>query len=203
MLIAPPFYWGVNAVSSAFAGSIRTRPETAKRLLVDLCTSLAEDGLSRQYLINHHGDQAHLEMVHAALAEVRAAGHTSVHWAEHADIPHRLNADPTDPAWVLTERGDGYVAPGPGGLLNVHATGSETVLIARYFGGLVNHDRLGELEPCAGTPADLARWRRGGEHARQVTPDGYFGDPWPADRATWGHYERTASALADAIAAHH
>lgn len=110
----------------------------------------------------------------AGAREVRGAGHTSEPRAGHADIPVRLNADLTDPAWVLTQRGDGYLAPGPGELLNVYATGSKTVLIARCVGGLVDHDQLGELEPCAGTPAD---------------------------RAARGHYERTASALADAIAA--
>lgn len=203
VLIAPPFYWGVNVVSSAFAGSIRTRPETARNLLVDLCTSLAEDGLGRQYLVNHHGDQAHLRMIHEALTEVRAAGHTSVHWAEHASTVARLGADPAEPIWVTPAESEGYTAgSGSGGLLNIHATGSETVLIARYFSGLVDHDELEHLEPAAGTPADLAEWRRGGEHARRVTPDGYFGDPWPSERSTWQFYERTADALAAAIGDH-
>jgi creatinine amidohydrolase len=201
ILIAPPFYWGVNVVSSAFAGSIRTRPETARNLLVDLCTSLAEDGLCRQYLVNHHGDQAHLRMIHDAVTEIRAAGHTGVHWLEHASTVARLGADPAEPTWVTPVESDGYTT-GSGGLLNIHATGSETVLIARYFSGLVEYDQLERLEPSAGTPADLEEWRKGGEHARRVTPDGYFGDPWLADRRTWQFYERTADALAGAIADH-
>jgi creatinine amidohydrolase len=201
ILIAPPFYWGVNAVSSAFPGSIRTRPETARALLTDLCTSLAQDGLDRQFIVNHHGDRAHLRMLYETIGALREGGHTTVHWVEHPGTPARLDADPTDPLWLIAPGSPGYVHS-PQGRLNVHATGSETTLVARYLPELLRFDELAGLAPTELTAADLDEWRRGGEYARRVTPQGYFGDPWSTDLDCWRFYERVTDAMSEAIAAH-
>ena len=40
VLIAPPLFWGVNHVSASFAGTFRTRPETAAALHDDVLDSL-------------------------------------------------------------------------------------------------------------------------------------------------------------------
>ena len=40
---------------------------------------------------------------------------------------------------------------------------------------------------------DLAEWRKGGEHARRVTPQGYFGAPSPRDPFLWRFHQRMAA----------
>ena len=62
-LIAPPVFWGINQVSSAFPGTFRTRPETAVALHTDILDSLATNGFDRIFVINHQGDIAHNQML--------------------------------------------------------------------------------------------------------------------------------------------
>jgi creatinine amidohydrolase len=48
---------------------------------------------------------------------------------------------------------------------------------------VVRDDLLGGLAATNFGPADLAEWRKGGEHALRKTPHGYLGDPAAASRA--------------------
>jgi creatinine amidohydrolase len=58
------------------------------------------------------------------------------------------------------------------------------------------------LPPTNLGPEDLAEWRKGRDHARRKTPDGYFGDPAAAspDQGL-AMLEKEAGLVADAIAA--
>ena len=71
--------------------------------------------------------------------------------------------------------------------------------MTRWFPELVNYDALRDLEPTNLTLADLTEWRRGGEHTRRVTPNGYFGNPRPADPDLWRIYQYRAAGMADAV----
>jgi len=62
-LIAPPYFWGINAVLSAFTGSFRIRAETAAALLTDIIDSLSGDGFKEVLVVSHHGDRAHNDMI--------------------------------------------------------------------------------------------------------------------------------------------
>ena len=44
VIVAPPFYWGVCQSTDGFIGSFKIRKETAKALLYDILTSLAQFG---------------------------------------------------------------------------------------------------------------------------------------------------------------
>ena len=65
---------------------------------------------------------------------------------------------------------------------------------------VVRRDRIADLPPTNLTADDLAEWRKGHDHARRVTPDGYLGDPASAD-ADRGRadLDRDARAIAEAI----
>jgi creatinine amidohydrolase len=56
VLIAPPYYYGVNTTTAMFPGSINIKPETMKALLVEILQNYAAWGLRRQFIVNHHGD---------------------------------------------------------------------------------------------------------------------------------------------------
>ena len=47
---------------------------------------------------------------------------------------------------------------------------------------------------------DLERWHKGGEEAKAVTPDGYFGAPNPIDPDLRRHFDLTARVTAKALA---
>lgn len=188
-LIAPPMYWGVNHVSSAFAGTFRTRPEVFAQVLSDGLDSLATDGFRDVVLVNHHGDAAH----NRVLLDV-ASGRDGVRFADSGTMIERLGRSP---AWLRYEVDLSGIPHS--GVLGVHAEETETALIARWHPELVRYDELSRLSPTELSREDLEKWRRGGEHARRVTPQGYFGAPAPAGYDAWRVYERRGRALGEAI----
>src|SRR5688572_8016512 len=59
LIIAPPYYWGINSLLGEYVGSFNIRPETAKLLLRDVIDSLFVNGFREIFLVSHHGDFAH------------------------------------------------------------------------------------------------------------------------------------------------
>jgi hypothetical protein len=66
-LIAPPFYWGINHVTSGFAGSFTVRPETMVDVLCDALVCLKTWGFEQVFPLNEHGDFVHLATILAAV----------------------------------------------------------------------------------------------------------------------------------------
>lgn len=198
-LICPPLYWGVNAVTSAFPGSIRVRPEVVGGLVRDVLTSLLDDGFRSVFVVNHHGDRAHNEVLRAVLGELRAEGAGDVRWIEEARHLERVGGRRDEPIWVAFDE-PAEAAAILSSELGVHAHDQETALVAHYHPDLVDRQALAGLEPTRLGPEDLDRWRRGGEDARAVTPQGFFGDPHPGERA-WEWAELRAGAMAHAVLA--
>ena len=87
------------------------------------------------------------------------------------------------------------------GELGVHAEEIESALMMRWFPELVDYDAMAELKPTGLGPDDLTEWRKGGEHARRVTPQGFFGAPSPRDPFLWRFHHRMAAAMADLVTA--
>ncbi len=200
-LIAPPVYWGVNAVTSAFPGTFRTRPETARALHTDILDSLATDGFTRVFIVNHHGDLAQNQMLVEVVEHQRQQGHTGVVLLANDFVAGRLETKSAAGLGVL-----GVFAGQPlmegltlSGDLGVHAEETETALIMRWFAELVDYTALTQLEPTHLGPNDLAEWRHGGEVARRITPQGYFGAPRPVDPFLWRFYDRWADAMSSVI----
>lgn len=204
LLIAPPFFWGVNHIFAGFPGTFRTRPEIAAALLTDIVETLVETGFADIYIVSHHGDRAHNDMVRSVVEAQHAKGNTGVLWA-YAPVRwetcRRLGMAGEEPIWLRWEPPAELHALKTTGILGVHAHEHETAAMARFHPELVRFDVLAGLEPTRLGPDDLARWREGGEAAREVTPDGYFGAPNPVDPDLWRHYDMTARVMAEAIAA--
>lgn len=58
-LIAPPYYWGINASTGGFPGSFSVRTETMQALLYDIHSSLFQWGFKYVFSFNLHGDSMH------------------------------------------------------------------------------------------------------------------------------------------------
>ncbi|MCP9951446.1 creatininase family protein [Actinomadura madurae] len=198
-LIAPPLYWGINQVTSAFTGSFTISPKTARALLDDVLDSLLDQGFDRILLINHHGDRLHNQMLLDAVRRQHDRGSREVRWLESDRIIDRLGGDREDPVWLYYAMPSETETLKSATTLGVHANDQETALVARWFPELVDYEALWELRPTDLTVEDLARWRKGGEHAKAVTPLGYFGDPQPRDPMLWRVYTWMADAMAQAV----
>lgn len=200
-VIAPPFYWGINHVTSGFTGSFRTRPEVARELLIDIGTSLADDGFETLYIVNHHGDAKHAAVILEALSELRRRGTINACWVADEQVIHRFRGPTDDNCWLPFTTPDERCAAKASDVLGVHAQDTETAMMLGWFPGLVETQRLEQLPPTSLTANDLTEWRRGGEHAARITPDGYFGDPRPGSFNLWRRYILQARGMATAIQA--
>jgi creatinine amidohydrolase len=89
-----------------------------------------------------------------------------------------------------------------GRMIDVHAGRWETSLMWAAFPEVVRSDVLPDLAPTDFAPADLAEWRKGGEHAQGKSPLGYVGDPAASSREHGLRLlQREAALVADAVAA--
>ncbi|ADZ71551.1 creatininase family protein [Polymorphum gilvum] len=201
-VIAPPYYWGINGILNEFPGSFRIRAETAAALLSDVIGSLFANAFQDVLIVSHHGDRLHNEMIRDVLTELHVQGHTRARWL-YAPFRwrmfERLGMSGEEPIWVPW-------APTPAlddfkvtGILGVHADEYETAAMVRFFPDTVDYDALRGLPPTRLTLEDLQDWRKGGEDAKRLTPDGYFGAPNPIDPELWRHYDETARVMARAI----
>ncbi|MBT2442919.1 creatininase family protein [Streptomyces sp. ISL-36] len=180
-------------------GNVRTRRETAVALHTDILDSLATDGFDRIFVINHQGDIAHNQMLLEVVNGQHEAGRSGVVLVEPDFIADRLgNAaqTPVVATFALQPLFEGLELSGE---LGVHAEEIESALMMRWFPETVNYEAMAGLEPTALGPADLAEWRKGGEHARRVTPQGFFGAPSPRDPFLWRFHERMARAMAGVV----
>ena len=203
-VVAPPYTWGINGILADFPGSFRIRPETAAALLRDIIESLLGNGFREVLVVSHHGDRLHNEMIRDVLAALHAAGQSGARWL-YAPFRWRMfeRIDQTgrEPIWLPWEPTPALEAFRTTGILGVHADEYETAAIMRYRPETVDHDALRGLEPTRLELADLQEWRKGGEAAWRLTPDGYFGAPNPVDPDLWRHYDETARLMAAAISA--
>jgi creatinine amidohydrolase len=202
LIVAPPYYWGINSVLGEFAGSFNIRPQTAKLLLTDVIDSLLGSGFSEILLVSHHGDFAHNVMIREVLEAMHAGGNAGVRWlyaASRWKMIERLGMRGDEPIWVRWDFKPELERFRVTGILGVHADEYETAAVVRYFPETVDYAALKDLPPTRLTMDDLKEWRKGGDAARRLTPHGYFGAPNPVDPELWRHFDEIARIMADAL----
>jgi creatinine amidohydrolase len=172
-IIAPPYYWGINAAMDGFGGSFRVKLETMEAVLYDLLECLMEWGFEKVFLLSVHGDFEHnLAMTNAARKaseELKVAVYSIV-----TDLfIRRAKLSGTEPYILRRAVEFGEVS----GYLDIHAGSLETSLMADQFPDLVDLDKAKGLGTSRTTTDGLRVWLKGGRMAREVTPRGYLGDP--------------------------
>ncbi|HEX3046830.1 MAG TPA: creatininase family protein [Bacillota bacterium] len=174
-LIAPPFYWGINKVTGAFAGSFTVRRSTMKAMLGDLLLCLKNWGFNRIYLFNFHGDYEHIITIFESVRDSRIDLGVKAYVAlDEFDLRgYGLKGDEEHIVTYQTPRPE---EPRPE-YMDVHAGSFETSLMTFNFPELVNQEVARTLESSKTTWEDGRIWTRGWDDARKVTPLGYCGDP--------------------------
>src|SRR4030067_445751 len=71
VLIAPPFYSGVNVATGALGGSFSCREETVISVTWDIMASLKRWGFEKVFFITHHLDGSHMEALDKAMRKAR------------------------------------------------------------------------------------------------------------------------------------
>jgi len=195
-LIVPPFYWGINHVSSSFPASYQVRPSTMVELMADVFGSIKQDGFKHVFCVSGHGDALHnLTILQGVKTGSERTG-LDISFVMDPAMATRLGLDLSDPYLTL----QAPAPPSPAKFVDVHAGQWETSVMMHACPGLVREDLRSDLRSTDYGPNDLAEWRKGREIAREKTPLGYFGDPAaasPEEGERW--VAGSAQSLADAI----
>jgi creatinine amidohydrolase len=190
-VILPPYYWGVNSVTDAFPGSLKIAPETMSALIRDVASSIGDAGFSRIFLITGHYDAAHNRAIAAGVKAANAQQKAQVVFVAPRSLVTRLELAPT--------HGDVLVAELPAAATDappdLHAGDDESSKMLAIAGPLVRRDAMKNAAPTQLDAADVAQWRRGGMHARRITPEGHLGAPASAT-ATKGRAKIDSEAAA-------
>jgi creatinine amidohydrolase/Fe(II)-dependent formamide hydrolase-like protein len=125
-----PLYWGINQITSDFIGSFRTRPEVARELLIDVGTSLAHDGFTTLYVINHQNNPKHAEVVLNALTHLRLRAVIKARWLADDEVIERFHDFADQDSW-LRFTVSVQDMPRPSRVLGVHAHDIETAIMLR------------------------------------------------------------------------
>jgi creatinine amidohydrolase len=179
VLIAPPFYWGVNKATGSFSGSFTSREETMVSVLLEAMACLKRWGFDRVFFINHHLDGGHVKALDKAIRKGRDEAGIEAFWLMDSFVAKRLGFK-GDEKHILIHKSLMPSGPPPA-YLDIHAEVYETSFMWHYLPDLVNFEVWKTLKPTNLTVKDLEVWIRGGSEARRVTPQGYFGDPTSAN----------------------
>ncbi len=217
-LIVPPYYWGINVVSGSFPSSYKVRPEIMKELMSDIFESFRSDGFKQIFCFSGHGDRLHNLTIHEGIQLGAQRSGLDISFVADAALLMRLGIALDDPHACLppTRLRSAFQAlasspsgPGVGDsddetYLDVHAGRWETSMMMCSCPQLVNEQVRSSLPSTQYGPDDLAEWRKGFEHARAKTPQGYFGDPAAASveegmQALEATAQRAAQAILDRL----
>ncbi|SEG25380.1 creatininase family protein [Paenibacillus sp. UNC499MF] len=174
-LIAPPFYWGINQITGSFTGSFTARTETVQAMLYDIFDCLGRWGIHQAFLVDVHGDHKHGMALYEAIKEARIRLQMDVksvisHW-----IAEDLRIQEDDEHFLIFQVP--LEEPRPTPFPDIHAGENGTASMRKHFPGLVDEALAQKLPPARLTFEHLKEWQRGGQHAKELTPLGYFGAP--------------------------
>jgi creatinine amidohydrolase len=171
-VVAPPFMFGITDILSAFSGTFRIRKITMIELMRDFSLSLKRHGFTRQVVVNHHLEKAHINALLEAMDVAAQEGEVSIYLLGDKDILGRLDPGVNRDRLIIsswTTRESGLLS----NYNDFHAGEKETSFVLHFYPRLV---RTGwkKVGPCF---PELSAWRTGGKTTRKATPFAYFGDP--------------------------
>jgi creatinine amidohydrolase len=164
VLVLPALDYGVTRVSRSFRGAVGIREETLQALLVDVCTSLAEQGFRRVVWVNNHFEPAHVRTLHAAIDVLQREHGLAI---GYLDLTRRERAARLSEEFRRAE---------------CHAGRYETSLVLADHPLLVDEERMSTLPYM---PVDMAAEHAAGKHEFRAMgmPEAYCGAPAEATAA--------------------
>jgi creatinine amidohydrolase len=213
VLIAPPYYFGVNATTAMFPGSLNIRPETMRAMLTEILENYARWGLRRQFIVNHHGDPLHNQAIVQAIQALRDQGVEATYFLGgmiqgfvdaaylgtfRTPLPLTGDAVLRSPESEATRAAVARLTRSTG--LDIHAGERETSLIMRWFPEtLAPGVDVTALAPVPDTVREFQDAEKEGRW-RDLSPAGHIGDPAKASPDNGEIYACEAADMAAALA---
>lgn len=177
--IAPPFYWGICQSTGGFIGSFSIRKETAKALLIDILTSLAEFGFKNIYGISAHGDVAHSIVINEAFKEAGESLGINARYLFDEWRLHHFGLTGSEP--YLSPVKQQTITVSAAKVPDLHGGDVETAVIHAFYPELVDIEKAKALPPVALGEERGYDWLFGG-HTKELSPEGYLGLPADFER---------------------
>ena len=89
VLVLPPLPYGVTRYAAAFPGAVGIDAGTLHAAVVDVCSSLIEQGLRHVVIVNNHFEPEHVDALRRAVGTVRDDHGVTI---GHLDLLRRANA---------------------------------------------------------------------------------------------------------------
>jgi creatinine amidohydrolase len=206
-VIAPPYYFGINRGTGMFPGSINITENSMVAILTDLLVNYKTHGFKRQFLVNHHGDPQHNWAIFRAILNSRQQGVEAASVMRPSTERAYRKGDITLPPSAILKLKDSPETQEARvrltrSQLHVHAEERETSLIMRWYPALLKKvEEIKTFEPVIPTAEVFDQAESGGKW-RELSPQGYIGDPACATAENGELYLYEARDIADAIANH-
>jgi creatinine amidohydrolase len=176
-LILPALPYGVTRYAAAFAGAVHVAAGTLHALVVDICTSLVDQGLRHIVIVNNHLEPEHVAALRRVVATLRATRGVDI---GYLDLARRRSAERLTAEFRAGE---------------CHAGRYETSLVLADHPALVDRAQLPELPHVpVNMPAAIAAGRT--DFVAMGLRDAYCGAP--AD-ATAEEGDATLATLTDML----
>lgn len=175
VMIAPPFYWGVNSITNGFTGSFEIKAETMSMVLLEIIRNIQRWGFKEIFLLNFHGDFVHIRTI-IETAEKAAQEGIAAYFVNSRTVFEQLGYREDKDYLVMVDLNQGEIALEEK-YLDVHAGAFETSWMLRSYRDLVDVETAKQLEPTALGLNELKAWTYGGSKAKSLTPKGYLGNP--------------------------
>jgi creatinine amidohydrolase len=211
IMIAPPYYFGMNPSTWMFAGSVNVSHDAMVKILTELLIEYARFGFVQQFIVNHHGDPSHNDAIVGAIAAARQNGVDAVltlggfvgHVVEDVYTSAHGHPFPLPEAAILRSQESTRTREARLRLtrssLGVHAEERETSLIMRWFPDVVAGGvHIEDLPPVLPSQEQVAAAIQRGKW-REISPLGYLGDPSVATEENGELYALEAADTAAAI----
>jgi len=127
VLILPTLSYAVTRYTVGFAGAIHVSENTLRAMIVDVCTSLADQGFPHVVLVNNHFEPEHVQTLHGAIDELEGEGIR----VGYLDLTRRERAQQLTEEFKVGE---------------CHAGQYETSLVLAQAPELVDRDAMAGLE---------------------------------------------------------
>ncbi len=178
LLIAPPYYWGINHCTGAFPGTFSLRTDTMKQVLLEIFENLSGWGFKKIYCINYHGDPLHMQTILEAAKQAD----------DKYEMEVRLLLEPYELAehglsgeedYCMVDRAEypPEVFAGENVGLDIHAGAFETASIKYFYPDMPDEELAGKLPDDSLDEDTIQTWLQGGSGVRKLVPHGYAGNP--------------------------
>ena len=176
-VIAPPNYWGICNPTAGFPGTFTLRKDTLKALLYDILACLKRWGFEHIFLISLHGDPSHRNAVVEGVADARLENgiraklimpYRRARYSGFKGYEHCLLIQPPEQERVW----DYYI-----NMQDYHSGSLETSMMMKYYPEFIDEEATRHLAPTVLHGHDVMKWQSGWSEAREVIPEGYYGNP--------------------------